>query len=124
MAPGASVALYVALGAGLLAWFAVVVANAWRLVQVLKLEGDDRADHRAWAVWTGSVASLFLGCAVAAVVWGVVESALPPIDPLEDSTGSVQLAALARSNLMFVVISNLLVAIVAGLVFGLSTGAS
>lgn len=117
------IALYVVLAVYAVAWFALVATNAWRLVQIVGLQGEDRADNRGWMVWTASVASLFAGCLVAVIVWGAVEWVLPPPDPFEDSIGTIHLMSLARTNLGFVIVSNVVVGLVVAFVVGVSTSA-
>lgn len=101
------------------AWFILVVVNVVRLVRVVGLEEDEKADNRGWIVWGLSMGSLFTGCCLAVVTWAVMEWVLRPLDPFEDSLGTIQLFGVAKTNITFVIITNVIGLVAAGLGWGL-----
>ena len=92
-------------------WVGVAVANVARWWQLRSLEPEDAPDVRARNVWLASVAGLFLGFPIAAVTWVVIEWVLVPVDPMEDSVGSIQLLSIARTNIVFVLVASVILAI-------------
>lgn len=110
----------VAYGLLAFAWLIVLLVNAFRLYKVVTVDDEgDRSDRRGWIVWGISFASLFTGCCVAIVAWVVMEWVLRPLDPFEDSVGTIWLFGMARTNASFVIITNILAIVIWGLVFGL-----
>lgn len=101
-----------------LVWLIVVLTNILRAVKVARLEGPDKPENRGWIVFGLSVASLFSGCCLALITWVVMEWVFMPLDPFEDSLGTIQLTEKARSNVAFVIVSNLILLLVVGLARG------
>jgi len=101
-----------------LAWLVLLLMNVLRLVKVVRLDEEDKADNRGWIVWGLSVAGLFTGCCFAIVTWVVMEWLLKPLDPFEDSLGTIQLFGSARTNITFVIITNVIGLVVLGLGWG------
>ncbi len=96
-----------------LAWLGVLLMNVIKLVQVMRLEGDDKPVQRGWIVFGLSAFSLFFGCCPAVIAWVVMEWVYKPLDPFEDSLGTIHLFGLARTNVGFII-----VVCVAGIVLG------
>jgi hypothetical protein len=108
------------LGLIFLVWLLIMLMNVVRLIKVLRLDDEDKPDTRGWIVWGVSVGSLFFQCCVALIAWVVMEWVLKPLDPFEDSLGTIQLFGSARTNVSFVIISNIIFVAVWGLGFGLT----
>ncbi len=83
--------------------------NVLRFVRVGRLDPEDAPDDRARKVWIASVASLFLGCWLAGITWLVMEWVLRPLDPMEDTLGSIHLIGTARTNVAFVLLTNVVI---------------
>ncbi len=107
----------VLIGLFALIWLVYLALNAWRVFGVMRLEGSDKPDNRAWAVWGLSLGSLFAGCVLAAITWVVMEWVMRPLDPFEDSVGTIQLFTSARGNVGFVLVSNVVLVIASVLVY-------
>src|SRR5690606_37882612 len=101
----------------LVVWLGYVLANAWRVMKVMRLDPSDKPDNRAWVVWSMSVGGVFAGCVLAAVTWVVMEWVLRPLDPFEDSLGSIQLISAARGNVGFTIVSNIVLFIASAVMF-------
>jgi len=115
----AAVFVFGTLGLIFLVWLVILLMNVVRVVKVMGLDDEDKPDNRGWIVWGLSVASLFSGCCLAVIAWVVMEWVLKPLDPFEDSLGTIQLFGSARTNVSFVIITNIIAIVVWGLGFGL-----
>lgn len=98
-----------------LAWLVVLILNGVRLMQVMRLEPSEAPKTGAWVAWGLSVAGMFMSGCMALVAWVVIEWVLPPVDPFEDTLGTVQLYTRARGNISFMIISTIVAGVVVAL---------
>lgn len=106
---GMLIVMYGTIGLLAVAWLILLLMNVVRLVRVIGYDGEDAADQRGWVVYGISAASLFMTCCVALVAWVAMEWVLKPLDPFKDTLGTIQLFGMARTNVTFVIITNIVI---------------